>query len=367
MYNISFKRIGLIASVLLALIFGLTCQSFAKAYPSFFRGVRPLGMGNAFTALADDDNALYYNPAGLAEINRLDMGILNPLVEFSKDSMDLVDDAQDTDFDNTSEVATLLRNHIGENQHLRAAAAPYVGFRIAKVGVMIGVLAQANLDASIRNPAWPEAHLDYIQDTGVVGGVGLKLPLSGLRLGATVKFIQRTSLDQIYSAADIADDGFEDRIEDDMNTGSGFSLDIGALYKLPWAKFFDTDVALVLQNVPEMDFGDARDMKTQANFGVALSKSFAKFKLVGTFDYRDLTMSLEEDNDLAKRVHLGLEFKTPFFVSVRTGFNQGYWSYGATVDFRALRIDFASYSEEVGAYAGQRKDQRYIAQITIGW
>lgn len=32
-------------------------------------GARPIGMGNAYTALADDVNAIYYNPAGLAQLD----------------------------------------------------------------------------------------------------------------------------------------------------------------------------------------------------------------------------------------------------------------------------------------------------------
>jgi len=37
-------------------------------------GVRPLGMGGAFTALADDENALLYNPAGLASLRKFTFG-----------------------------------------------------------------------------------------------------------------------------------------------------------------------------------------------------------------------------------------------------------------------------------------------------
>ena len=33
-------------------------------------GARPIGMSNAFTAVADDVYAIYYNPAGLAFLNR---------------------------------------------------------------------------------------------------------------------------------------------------------------------------------------------------------------------------------------------------------------------------------------------------------
>ena len=44
----------------------------ASAGPAapFLPGIRPLGMGNAFVAVADDRNALHYNPAGLARIAR---------------------------------------------------------------------------------------------------------------------------------------------------------------------------------------------------------------------------------------------------------------------------------------------------------
>lgn len=84
-------------------------------------------------------------------------------------------------------------------------------------------------------------------------------------------------------------------------------------------------------------------------------------------DYFDIAMNLDEDSDIGKRLHLGLELKTPVFFAIRTGVNQGYWSAGACLDFRLVRLDFATYAEEVGPYAGQRMDQRYIDQMTIGW
>jgi hypothetical protein len=231
---------------------------------------------------------------------------------------------------------------------------------------MIGGLAQGVGDVDIRSPAWPQAFVDYVQDTGLLVGAGLKLPLTGLRVGVAAKYIYRQSLEEVYTAADVADDGFEDRFEDDQKSGAGFSLDLGAIYTLPF-KVVKTDIGLSIQNVPQMDMGDAKNIKTQANIGVAVEKSFAKFRLIGALDYMDLTQSLEEDNDFAKRLHMGLELKTPFFVSVRTGVNQGYFTAGITADFRFLRLDFATYTEEVGAFAGQRSDQRYVGQITIGW
>jgi hypothetical protein len=346
---------------------GPAASALAAPYPTLHRGVRPLGMGGAFTALADDENALFYNPAGLSAIQQLDLAVLNPLVDVSKKSIDLFEDAQDIDTDDVGQVSDLMRQYIGEHQHLQASFFPYAGFRVASTGVMIGGLAQAVADAEIRNPAWPEAQVDYVQDLGLLAGFGLRLPIAGLKMGAAAKYISRKSLDEVYTASDIADDSFGDRFDDDQKSGSGLSLDLGAIYTLPFISFVKTDIALAVLNLPEMDMGDAKDLKTQANIGIAMEKMLAKFRLVGTLDYLDLTQALEEDKDLGKRLHMGIELKTPWFVAIRGGINQGYFTAGATVDFRLLRLDFATYTEEVGSYAGQRGDQRYVGQFTIGW
>ena len=49
---------------------GETTYSHAAALFQIGAGARPLGMGGAFAGVADDENALFYNPAGLAFLNR---------------------------------------------------------------------------------------------------------------------------------------------------------------------------------------------------------------------------------------------------------------------------------------------------------
>jgi hypothetical protein len=50
-----------------------SCEQYSNVASMFDLGMgaRPLAMGNAFTGLADDGNALFYNPAGLAWANNL--------------------------------------------------------------------------------------------------------------------------------------------------------------------------------------------------------------------------------------------------------------------------------------------------------
>ena len=61
----------------------------AREEPLFlFRGARPLGLGNAIEAIADDINALHYNPAGIAQIDRTLYQFLALRARITKDLAD---------------------------------------------------------------------------------------------------------------------------------------------------------------------------------------------------------------------------------------------------------------------------------------
>lgn len=36
-----------------------------------YRGVRAMGMGNAFNAISDDSDSVYYNPAGMTSVRKI--------------------------------------------------------------------------------------------------------------------------------------------------------------------------------------------------------------------------------------------------------------------------------------------------------
>jgi hypothetical protein len=59
-----------------------------------FRGARPMGIGNAFEAIADDINALHYNPAGIAQI---DENLFEFLVIRPRATIDLVEELSTID------------------------------------------------------------------------------------------------------------------------------------------------------------------------------------------------------------------------------------------------------------------------------
>ncbi|NIM03087.1 tetratricopeptide repeat protein [bacterium] len=64
------KLIRMIIRIILVGAISVCVQGTCRAdFEDLGVGARPIGMGNAYTALADDVNAIYYNPAGLAQLD----------------------------------------------------------------------------------------------------------------------------------------------------------------------------------------------------------------------------------------------------------------------------------------------------------
>ncbi len=353
----------------LILVVGHTSVTWADPLPLFYQGIRPLGMGGAFTAVADDENAMFYNPAGLNKIEgfgRFDL--LNPLVAFSTNTIEFAQDVQDigdaqTDAEQATLAADLLDKWMGEHLHARAAVFPNVTFH----NVGIGVLGQAMFDGEVHNPAGSSTlklRGGYDVAGLVSGAMGFSPFGSTLRVGVTGKFIHRSLVDQSYTANDLVQqDGID--LDRDSLEGSGFGFDAGVILGLPLP--LAPSVGVTVQNIGDADLGDAGILPQQINAGIALQPSLPFGRLTLVADMLDLTKELGTDNDMAKRLHAGAEFAFPSVLSLRAGMNQGYLAAGATVDLRILKIAYAYSIEEAGAFAGQSPDRRHVAQISLGF
>lgn len=341
----------------------------AEEYQRFHRGVRPLGMGGAFSAVADDHNARYYNPAGLAKAKTFGLGLINPMVSVSEDSLDLISDFGDIDTDDTEEVNDLMKQYVGENNNIKITLDPYVGFNVKNIGMAVTALGDADVNVNIHNPVYPEAHITAVVDYGLMIGAGIEIPMiKGLKVGASLKALTRESLDEVYKATDIADEDvdFADMLEDDMESGTGVGLDIGVLYTTSFP-LTELNLAFTGQNLPDIDYGDALDCKSQFNIGVALRQKLGILTITEAADYMDLTDNLNGDESMEKKLHLGVEVALPAILSVRAGLNQGYYTAGATLDFKVVSLDVATYGEEIGVVGGQDEDRRFVAQLSMGW
>ncbi len=95
-------------------VFTLQAQTGELRRP--FQGVRNLGMGNTGIALSFDENALFYNPAGLASVDTILVGF--PILgEISDDSASNFNEIRKLAQDgNTADIVALL---MGKRVHFR--------------------------------------------------------------------------------------------------------------------------------------------------------------------------------------------------------------------------------------------------------
>ncbi|MEW5804265.1 MAG: hypothetical protein AB1847_19390 [bacterium] len=349
---------------LLIIVFLLTVSSAqAREMAYLWKGIRPLGMGGAFTAVADDYNAIFYNPAGLDKVPHWSFALLNPAVEAGENSQNIYNDINDIDKDDTGEVADLIREYVGEHMHVRASVFPH----FVKQHFGFGVMGQATVNAEANNLQYPEVDVDAYSDVAGVGGLGFGfLTDHALRLGVSAKYVQRQKLQETYTAEQIASDDFEDTIEDDYADGSGLGFDFGAMYTFP--VFLKPTAALVIQNIGGIDMGDAGEISQQINLGTGLHYEYKFISVNAGLDLMDVTNEVNSnEKDFFRRLHIGAESWLGKRLALRVGLYQGYVSAGVTLDLWILKLDYANYAEEIGAYAGQRGDRRNVVQISLGW
>ena len=334
----------------------------ATEYPYIYKGFRPMGMGGAFVAVSNDANALFYNPAGLADIEKINASIFGLEVEAGKDAYNLYKDALDTDFSNSDETAKFLSDHIGDHSHLGFTIVPsYTMPRFA-----FAVFGTAITDLEVRDSQYPKLDTKVQSDIGFGAGYAHPFLENNLLVGASFKYDYRQSLTEEYTIADLSGK-LIDTIKDDLNKGSGILVDLGVIYKLGKWDLPNTRFGITGNNLIGSSLGDAKDLDEHVDIGFAQDIDLKVTKATFAIDYVDIFQQFSEDNDYAKRIRLGGEFQFIDILFVRAGLYQGYFTAGLNLEARVVKLDLLTWAEEIGAYSGQRVDRRYAARIFFGF
>ncbi len=332
----------------------------AEEMGTLYRGIRPLGMGGAFITLSNDANALFYNPAGLNDIKGFgEVNLANPLVEVSENTLQLINDVEGLEGQSASQVTDFLNKNMGKQQHARVALFP----GIAVHNFAIGVLGQGTADILIQNPAFPSVEADVKLDVGVLAGVAYGFLDKRLQVGITGKFIQREGERRTFTVADIV----ASKVNFTTKKAEDWAIDVGAKASFP--VFLKPTLALVVQNVTDLDFSEASlgVLKQQVNIGASVQPDFWILKSTFAVQIDDLTKEAGSDKDLYKRTHIGAELRFPKILTLLGGINQGYLGGGVILDFWILQFAYVNYAEELGTFAGQTVDRRHVATVSLGF
>jgi hypothetical protein len=397
----------LIFTATLIIILSLPAFAANLEYPYLYKSPRAMGMGGTYVAIGGKVDTLFYNPAGLSmmpegdwEVNLLGLdfeagenvcgGIGDVMsVVFAGDPKecegligDIATAADEEDEDKQlTDINNAIQKNIGENLHLRLASSQVsMGRNGGKIAIGFGAYENGSLDLMAHQGLGSEGLIEFKVDGigGVVGGMSYKVK-EDLYVGAAMKYFYRAKMEHNLTAREIAekgDDLFDYIWDESGGDGGAIGTDLGMLYIYEKnQEWYYPTIGLSLLNIGGLNFGDAGEIPMTVNLGASAgikSPYLPYFKhLVYGVDIVDLFSGYEQDSDISKRLRIGGELGL-FDINwvsmvVRTGFYQGYPTFGTELKFVGITLAYTVYTEEIGAYAGQEPDKRQMLTLIAGW
>lgn len=345
------------------------------------RGVRPSAMGEAFTAVADDQNALYYNPAGLERIENWSLELLPVTVGFSSKSVqgayDVLDIAKvagaafsdPTEFDAFKKS---LKTITGKNYHASVGLNPNFVMRHFGFGVRMG----AAVDVVPHNPAPDLIDLAFTQDMEIRFGGSYSVFEKRLKFGLALAGRQQGQLDERVSTEQL--DTFTNgnpgnELKKMLKTGWGIGADAGLLFTP--IEFWEPTLGLAVNNIGDLRFQPLKtpindtpvappSIPQSVNLGLSLTPRWGKWFTRGAMDFRDVNLPISA----GKKLRLGVEGGwggSWISASVQTGVAEGYFTAGAELRLLLLNIRYATYVSERGYYPGQVNERRHLVGLKL--
>ncbi len=400
------KKIKQLFAVLLSISIIFPSFVFASDSPLLIRGTRVLGMGGAFVAVSDDQNAFFYNPAGITQRQGALFTLFELPVSITNDSIDFYNyynahQDQLKNFTNQSinvqeQIVNDILNTVSKYKTELLIGFPntsYLSSGQQTIAWGFGVFDQADIGFQfVPDLVIPKLH--YFGSVNAEAAVPLahrfdKLPFEvpgKLSVGATFKYIGRGAIDQSPSVLNL------DNISITPQIGKGFGCDLGTLYQLNPRWNFGlqvTDVGGTKIFYDALNPTDPNQVANAAytsiiypqyNFGTAYIPSRiyywpghyinSKDRIIFVADVRDLGNQDQTvfSNYFWYKLHLGAELRWGP-LSIRGGFNQGYPTIGlgARIPYLGLKVEYAYWTDELGQYAGQIPETRHQLSFALSW
>lgn len=348
-------------------------HAFASELKWTHYGIRPLAMGNSFVAVADDYNALFYNPAGLARLKSWDFEVFNPRFGVSSSTLNTFKDFSKLFSSKSSTVdATIdaFETLTGNAQWAHFGLTPH--FIYPGWGLGIGL----DFGGSMVVHRTISADVDAGFSAIVPLAFATNMLEDRLSLGMSLKGVFRQGVEREFSLADItafsnnSTDSSGKKLKDYVIGGQGFGVDLGLL-------FTPTPEGEPTLGLSVTDLGGTSLKASKAN-GVELGKPAPRdpslnagisYKPIKTENYYVLTTvdahALNQPIHFSKKLNFGTEWGFGDIIKLQAGLHQGGFSGGVEIDAWLVALRFATYAEQLGSVAGENEDRRYVAQLKM--
>lgn len=316
---------------LVGLSFNLCAGRYAGDFMMIGSGVRPLGMGGAFSAIADDGNAIYWNASGIAQIRESQFTIMHAFLYKGIASYDNITFCQP------------LPNNVSIGLNLTRLTVDDIP--TFSESYLIG----HNVDERINNslyhlPGTPDGYFKSTDDLYQfafgkhlhydvnLGWLFFAVPLD-VNLGANIKYIKRKIMEE---------------------TGNGTGFDLSIMAKSDLSVLFDVDglgtisYATNFQDIAgtEITWGDKGnthkdEILFNTKIGVAIEQPIAPLN-------SKLTVAFDSDYVYKAINHYGLDWSYRDLANFRLGYYDRNYTAGASVKVSVLYLDYALVTNTLG-------------------
>lgn len=366
---------------------------YTSVIHQLYQSPRALGMGNAFVAVANDYSALFYNPAGLAQLEENDLNMSFDLSGSLKfvDLLNDIDTAQATvgsDSDKQAAMTAVLEKYYGERFGVRLGLPQAIW---ARPGWAIGVIPMDfTMRTSIHNSVGPSVNATVYADTTVAYGysdIVKGFEYGKLNWGITGKVVHRGYFSRNINFIELAAD--PNLVSDnDLSSGLTADADVGFLWKptIPEEGFFSLleftkpTFGLVVRNIAELGFqssgmlgkdNNTKPEKLYRTIDLGSRWEYPSFWIFGgrgVMDFRDI---LHPQYNFIKGLHLGFEFdwtvSSWWKGQYRFGFSQGYLTAGLSAMFTIFNLDVVTYAEDMGTEATPIENRYYMVRMSLNF
>lgn len=364
-------RVIRLAGALITMCISSLClapPALADDQQRIYRSAHFLGRGDTGIALADGEDAIFYNPAGIAQGKGIykTTVLASPMLEVSNDTRTLATQllAQD------GEMIATLRKYVGKPQHAGFYNFSGIVLRRAALGLIASGTTDILVSKSAETGGLEQISAEMANTAGATFTLADSFWDETLLIGATGKYLYRGEAAIELSVLD--QENFQNLDTNDLlGFGTGFGVDLGIMLK--GKGHSEPAMGVTVHNVGTTRMSSElaaessalKDLKQSINVGFALQPGtkFSKFRLLA--DYHDVTNVY--GSNVLKKIHLGGEISVTGMIGVTGGLNQG--APGAGIWFNAwlLRVDLGMYTEETGDRVGTRPDRRLYARIRAGF
>lgn len=331
----------------------------ATEYQRLYSAPRAIAMGGAFVGVADDESALFYNPAGLAGLKNFSWNVLAANLEVSNEMLDNIP-IFNSALDNPD--LTTLNLLMGKNLSTRVQA----GMTFAAPGFAMTGLYQMNGAVRMNNLTFPSGTLEYQTTYGGQIGFGqavkkFKRHRGEIRYGVAGKVLFRSGGIANINMIQLLTLNSSSILASFPGVGMGFGLDAGVQYIIPINKKFSIMNGISMTDIGNTTFATGSPAQL-SNFTVGTAVRYTSSEVIATLAYDH--SNILDSVDWREKTHLGLELKFAF-LSLMGGLNQFHPTYGASIDFLMAKVNYVSYAQDLGLLWNQIVERRQMLQVAL--